>query len=260
MENSGYIEIRVSGAKGNLPITPDNYDIREIIPILENAEALLFPTNKKDRPTISYKSEEGSVRHLLFTSAQAVIGFNAVLGQIIETNNIDFLDQSTANALLVFQEMAQKRNYEFEIKTSIENSYQFKLDPATQLFRTAAVWADAEFYFYGKITNAGGKEKANIHINTEDYGNVIIQTPIKLLEKFNDNILYRSYGIRAVGKQNAQTGEPDLSSFSFIELIDYQPKYDEAYLLSLRNKAKNSWLGNIDADEWLRKMRGGFDA
>ena len=64
MDKIGYIEIKISGSKGNLNLTPDNYDIREIISILENAENLLFPTDKRERPTISYKIEEGSVKHI----------------------------------------------------------------------------------------------------------------------------------------------------------------------------------------------------
>ena len=32
--------------------------------------------------------------------------------------------------------------------------------------------------------------------------------------------------------------------------------YDEKYLKGLRDKAKNSWLGNINPDEWLKEVRG----
>jgi hypothetical protein len=32
--------------------------------------------------------------------------------------------------------------------------------------------------------------------------------------------------------------------------------YDEQYLKKLRDKAKKSWLGNINADEWLKEIRG----
>lgn len=47
MDKLGYIEIKISGSKGNLELSPDNYDIREIISILENAENLLYPNDKK---------------------------------------------------------------------------------------------------------------------------------------------------------------------------------------------------------------------
>ena len=77
MEKIGHIEIRITGSKGNIELSPDNYDIREIISILENAENLIYPGDKKDRPLITYNIEKGSVKHILKTSIQFVIGFNS---------------------------------------------------------------------------------------------------------------------------------------------------------------------------------------
>jgi hypothetical protein len=109
VEKTGYIEIKIDGSKGNLELSPDNYDIREIIAILENAENLLFPNDKKERPTISYKIEQGSVRHIFKTSIQYIIGFNAVIGQVSQSKNIDFLDLPTAKALENIQVVASKK-------------------------------------------------------------------------------------------------------------------------------------------------------
>ncbi len=39
--------------------------------------------------------------------------------------------------------------------------------------------------------------------------------------------------------------------------LDNAGKYDEEYLKNLRDKAKKSWLGNINPDEWLKKIREG---
>jgi hypothetical protein len=130
-----------------------------------------------------------------------------------------------------------------------------KINKSTRYRRTEAVWTDAEFYFYGKVTNAGGKDKANIHINTEELGTVRIQTPISFLEQYNENLLYKAFGIRATGKQHSETGEIDMSSLTFVELVDYQPKYDELYLKTLRDRAKNSWLDGINPDNWLNDIR-----
>ena len=78
MEKIGHIEITITGSKGNIKLSPDNYDIKEIKNILEQAENLLFPSEKKERPVISYNIEEGSVKHIFKTSLQVIIGFNAV--------------------------------------------------------------------------------------------------------------------------------------------------------------------------------------
>lgn len=260
MEKTGYIEIRITGSKGNLELSPENYDIGEIISILENVENLLFPNDKKERPIISYKIEQGSVRHIFKTSIQYIIGFNAVIGQVGQTKNIDFLDLPTARSIENIQGIASKKDYSFTISTSIDNSNEVKIDRTTNFYRTESVWADAEFYLYGKVTNAGGKERANIHIYTEELGNVRIETPISFLKEYDENLLYKTFGIRAVGKQHSETGEIDKTSLKFLELIDYVQSYDEEYLKSLRDKAKKSWLAKVDANQWLREIRGGYDA
>ena len=182
MEKIGYIEIKIDGNKGNLKLTPDNYDIKEIISIMENAENLLFPNDKKDRPLISYKIEEGSVKNIFKTSIQFIIGFNAIIGQVNQNQNIDFLDLSTAKAFENIQNIAAARDVAFKISTSLDNSNEIKIDRSTKFLRTEVVWAEAEFYFYGKIIDMGGKERANIHISTSDLGTIRVETPIKVLE------------------------------------------------------------------------------
>jgi len=260
VEKIGFIEINITGSKGNFDLSPDNYDIREIISILENAENLWYPGDKKARPNISYNLEKGSVKHILKTSIQYIIAFNAIIEQIAQTRSLDFLDAGAAKAFENIQDIAIKRNYVFSIKTSLHNTREVKINSATRFCRTEAIWADAEFYFYGKVTNAGGKDKAAIHLSTDEHGTVRIQTPVSFLEPYDENLLYKNAGIRATGKQHSETGELDASTLRFIEWVDYQPKYDELYLKALRDQAKKSWLGNINPDHWLKEIRGGHAA
>lgn len=259
VENLGFIEIHITGSKGQLALSPDNYDIKEIIAVLQNAEDLLYPHNKKDRPLISYDIQQGSVKHILKTSLQYVIGFNAIVGQVEQAKNIDFLDLSTAKAFENIQNIALKKDYVFKITTSIANSNEIKLDRTTAYIRKESIWVDAEFYFYGKINDAGGKDRANIHLYTEDLGTLKINTPISFLERYEKNILYKNLGIRAKGKQHVETGEIDTSSLKFMELVEYQPKYDEDYLNQLINKASENWSIVTDKDAWLREVRGAYD-
>jgi hypothetical protein len=260
VENLGFIEIHIEGSNGKLALSPDNYDIKEIIAVLQNAEDLLYPQNKKDRPLISYDIKEGSVKHILKTSIQYIIGFNAIVGQISQEKNIDFLDLATAKAFENIQKIALNKDYVFNISTSVENSNQIKLDRNTSYFRKESIWADAEFYFYGKVNDAGGKDKANIHLYTEDLGTIRIQTPITFLEQYEDNILYKNLGIRAIGKQHIETGQIDTSTLKFVDIVAYQPKYDEDYLNDLINKATENWSGISDKNAWLNEIRGGYEA
>lgn len=256
MNKIGQIEIVVKGFKGNVEVTPDNYDIKNIVDILQNAENLLFPNNKKERPIISYDIEKGSVKHIIKTSMQAILGFNAILFQVQNDNSIDFLEIQTAKAFEFFQESAQKQNVEFTISTSIQNTSQIVINKDTKLHRSEEVWAEAEFYFYGIIIDAGGKLKANIHLDTKDYGLLKIDASKEVLAEYESNPLYKSFGVRAIGKQNIKTGELDKSELKLVDIIDYNPLYKEDYIKSLIKKAKNSW-GNVkDADEWLSNLRG----
>ena len=261
MDKIGDIEIKVSGKLGNIKLSPDSYDIKEIAMILQSVEDLLFPVNKKERPLISYNIQEGSVKHIFKTSIQAVIGFSAVLTQITTQNSIDFLELKTAQAIENIKNLSIQKNYEFEIKTSLQKEKDFELNitPQTKYFRTENIWVDAEIYFYGTLTNAGGKNKANIHLDTPEYGSLTIDTQKVFLEGQEENLLYKKFGVRAIGKQNIETGEFDKSALILMELIEYNPKYDDSYLNGLIQKAKSNWKG-IDADEWLNNLRGGYEA
>ncbi len=256
MERTGSIEIRVIGKRGNIEIAPENYDIKEIIAVLQNAENLLFPGWKKERPTISYEIQEGSVRNILRTALQAVIGFNAILLSVQENNySIDFLETQTAKAFEYFQDSAKKQGVTYEIKTSLEKSATIFVDKDTKFVRSEEVWVDAEFYFYGVVQDAGGKGEANVHLDTREFGILKIKADKKLLADYETNPLYKSYGIRTKGKQNAVNGEIDKTSLELLEIINYDRIFNEDYLSGLIQKATASWEGIGDADEWLREMR-----
>ncbi len=259
MEKIGEIEIKVVGKSGNNELKPDNYDIKHIATLLQNVEDLLYPNEKKDRPLITYDIQEGSVKHIFKTTIQTVIAFSAILSQIQLNESIDFLELKTARAIENIQNLSQEKNYEFQIKTSLSDNSELKISPSTKFLRTKNVWAEAELYFYGIIKDAGGKNKANIHLDTKEYGYIVIETGKDFLEKREENLLYKRFGVRAKGKQNIETGEMDTKSLSLIELIDYNPKFDDEYLNQLISKAKNSWKG-INPDEWVQNIRGGYEA
>jgi hypothetical protein len=259
VEKIGEIEIRVAGKSGNQDLSPDNYDIKHIASILQNVEDLLFPSNKKDRPIITYNIQEGSVRHVFKTTIQTVIGFSAVLSQVQANKSIDFLELKTARAIENIQNLSRQKNYEFQIKTSLNDSSELTINPNTKFIRAENIWVDAEFYFYGILKDAGGKSKANIHLDTDDFGYLSIETGEEFLKEREENLLYKKYGVRAKGKQNIETGEIDTKSLQLIELIDYQPKFDNDYLNSLIKKARHSWK-NVNPDEWLLNLRGGYEA
>ena len=96
-------------------------------------------------------------------------------------------------------------------------------------------------------------------MDTSEYGSLTIETKKYFLEGQEENLLYKKFGVRVVGKQNLETGEIDTKSLKLIALINYNPKFDADYLSSLISKAKKSWEG-VDTDKWLTNFRGDYEA
>lgn len=255
MEQKGTIEIHIVGSKGHSDLSPDNYDIRDLKAMLTDIEDLLYPNKKNCRPDITYHIEDGSVRNIFKTSLQAVVTFGAVLSLVSRNGTLDGLELPTANALAHIQDIAFKTNSEFEFLTSLSDGVQLRVNPSTNYRITQELWADTEYYIYGQLTNAGGKGKSNIHIDTKDSGTFIVNVEKSFLKNATENMLYKEYGVRVMARQNILTGELDRQSLRLIELVDYTPKYDESYLNSLITKVGNRFDG-IDADYLINEMRG----
>ena len=255
MDQKGTIEIRVSGSKGNLELSPDIYDIKEIVQVFDAVESILFSGNKKQRPEISYSIESGSVRHVFKTSFQTIVATSAVLASVLKTGSIDQLDLPTARAIEKLQADAISKNYEFVITTSEWQNGELRISPQTHYLRSCEIWVDAEVYLYGTLTDAGGKDKSNIHLDTKEFGQVTIDSDKEYLKNIQENLLYKEFGVRAKGKQSLATGEIDLSSLRLISLQGYRPMYDENYLNGLIAKASKSWAG-VDVDSFISDLRG----
>jgi hypothetical protein len=255
MDALGDIEIRIEGSVGARKLTPTLVDIDEISEILAQVAGLLFPTEKRSqRPLISYQIVEGSVRHKFRTVMQSVIGFGAVISQISSQEQIDFLHERSAVAVEKLQHLAVEKDY---VVTISANESRLVIDRTTHYLRNLKLWVDAEFYLYGELTNAGGKNSPNIHLDTEEFGTLRIATKKDYLKDADQNLLYKKFGLRVTGKQNLQTFEMDRSSLTFVDLFDYDMEYSDLYLDDLMKRAVPAWENVPNADDWLDDIRGG---
>ena len=257
--NQDEIQLRIIGKKGNESLVPANFDIAQIRLLFDTIEALLYPDpkSKKSRPVIAYEIREGSVVNIFKTSLQSVLALSAIFSAIeIEKGSIDRLETSSARAIETLQAYAIRNDYTIEIATSDKPDRKFVIDRNTRYERHENIMVDVEDYYYGILVDAGGKDKANIHLDTKEAGLLTIKANKDYLSEIEGNPLYRKYGARVKAKQNANTGDIDKSSLELLELIDYSPKFDEDYLKRLISRASPKWKG-IDANVWLANMREG---
>jgi|694.fasta_scaffold79906_5 hypothetical protein len=257
MERTAAFEVVITGNKGGQPMGPADYDIKALRELLTEVEVLLFPNDRRERPVISYEVQEGSVRNIFRTGIQAVAQTGAVLSLVVGSGSVDVLEPRTAKAIEALQRWAQESDVAFTLRTSLPSSTELRIDRSTHYFRSAATAVETEVYLYGRIVDAGGKEKPNIHLQVDGEGMYVIDAPRQFLEGLERNILYHRMGVRAMGRQNLQTGDIEKGSLQLIELIDYDEHFEEAYLKRLQAKAYG-WLKDIDPDQYLNDVRGSY--
>lgn len=249
--------MRIDGKRGGKDLKPAEFDIRELRGLLDEVEALLFPNDRRERPVISYHVKEGSVRNIFQTGVQSIASLGAVIGLVNTQRTLDILEPRTAKAFETIQQWAIEKDYVFTLTTSTNPADALRVDRSTAYFRSEATVVETELYLYGKVTDAGGKEKPNIHLHVEGQGIFTIQAEEVFLAALEHNILYHQLGVRAIGRQNVQTGEIERGSLRLIELIDYDQRFEEDYLARLQAKAKG-WLKDIDPDQYLNDVRGQY--
>lgn len=255
MDKLGEITIHIVGQVGNAPLGPSNYDISSLRDVLDDVENLLYPNEKRNRPVISYEMQAGSVKHVFRTSLQKVTEFGAVLAMVAANGNLDGLTHETAKAFEHIQTQSRQNGYSVSFSTSTDETRELTFTPETNFIRTGQILAEAEFYFYGKLTDAGGKNKANIHLDTKEYGFLRIDVEKEYLAELEGNPLYKEFGVRAIGRQNVVTGELDLTSLKLVEIIDYDRKFNDRYLEDLIKRATPKFKG-LDVDAWIQEVRG----
>lgn len=255
MEEQAYIEIKVEGKIGNTPIMPQDIDIAEIKDVIVDIETFLYPTRaeKLDRPHISYKLEEGSARHIFYLPISGMLFFNALTTEISNRGNVDFLDYKRAEIIGKFQKKAREHNLEISFGSSVSSDKTLKITKETNFFNAAANYIETEMVLYGKVNSEGGNNP-NFHILTKEYGKLTIDaTQRQLLE--GEKRLYKTYGVRATGKQNIVDGRP--FDLKLIEYIDYNPVFDRSELDVLIARSAGNWDAVEDVDAWVNEIRGG---
>jgi len=256
MDNTGKIEIRVTGSVGNEPLSPENFDIRDIKGLFEVVETLLYPNQKITRAPITYSMKDGSVRNIFKTTMQSAATFIAIVSLAEQSGCLDVLDINTAKALQEVQKSAVRTGYIYEFGTPDNETPALTISNKTTFHINENLWADAEFYFYGVLINAGGKDKTNIHLQTQNNGVIILATEREYLQDQKENLLYKQFMVRAKGRQNINSGAIDMSSLHLMELTPYDPSYNEQYLAKLIKRATPRWADVKDADKWLTEIRG----
>lgn len=237
-------------------VTTETFDIKDLKELLNDVDSIVTSQCRDSRPTISYSVESGSVKNIFKTTRQVAIQLSAVFSMIVAQNSLEGLESRMATSLENIQTNAKKKGYVFQIYSSENPDSILTISPRTNYHVSQDIWIDAEVYLYGTLMDAGGKNTPNIHLTTDNGKNYTISATKDQLRKEKENLLYKYFGVRAKAKQRIDTGEIKEDSLELIELLKFNPIFNEEYLNSLIKQATPRWHGVVDADEWVRSIRG----
>ena len=251
-------EIRITGTRQGELLTPESLDISEWIDVFTHGRNLLFPEkNRKDSPKVSMKIESGSIRLLFMTSVVAVIQAQAVMGKIAQDRTLNQLPKKQAEALRYFQGMAKEEQLDIRLGRSDQMDQGLHLSSHTDFRPEESAWVEVETLIWGRLVNAGGKTKPNIHLDTEEFGVLIIGATEEILAEEKDNRLYQQQQVQIRILQNAFTGEYDTKSAQLVAFVDHnEAESPDAYLDRLIQAATPNWKKVEDKESWLKEIRG----
>jgi len=254
MDQHEYIEVVVDNEEGTL--TLDQVDITEIMEMIQCMETLLFPTEeeKKVRPLISYKVENGSAKHQFFTPKITVINFNGVINEIQTSNTIDFLRAEQQQVINALQQKARKNDLSFNFYNS-KNKNTFIIDKNTdyKVILPKDKFYESEFFIYGTVLLQGGKNPY-ITIETEEKKTINIKaTKEQILN--GENKLYQQWGLKVKGKKTIPDNQPyDMALIEFVGR--YEPIFDQTKFNQFIENSKSNMDKIKNVDEFIKTLKG----
>ena len=249
--------LKITGSRNGQDLSPQSLDVDEWIGLFEHARNLLYPEGKKGRDHVGVSIEAGSVKLRLIAPASVVTQTQALLAQAGETQQLGILHPKQADAVGHFQSLAELNSFTFHIGSPAKPSQILLIDCHTIWERSEKSWLPLERYVSGVVTNAGGKSNPNIHLDTEEYGLLIIAVAQDLLKQDDKNRLYKTQEVRILIFQDRHSGELDKKSAKLLEFIDHdlQGETPDEYLDRLTQQASSDWKKIKDPEYWLRELR-----
>lgn len=249
----GNFKIKFEGIINGRELNPNTIEVSDLISKLQEVEQFLSGSlTKNERGEIVAKIKDGS---LLIDSEAAVINdndnFMADLVTLGEDQEVNDIDPKRAEIL----EKWQNESYEYGIRTTLFSknwNLDLQINSETEYKRVFPVVLKNEMHLFGILTDMGGKNKINIHVDTRKYGNIPISCTKKQI-KGNENKLYTNVGVLVEVHQNLKTGE--ITNARLLEFLPDRNREFKSALEDFQASSKDYWKDINDPATWVRNLR-----
>lgn len=119
-------------------------------------------------------------------------------------------------------------------------------------------WVRTELMLLGQVLDAGGTQKANIHVRLRDQPQPVIVDVQRELLKREPYPFTGEKLLRITAERNERTRV--LRKLRLIEFVPYRPQFDAAAFARMTEAGAKAWHDVPDAAAWVREQRGGGNA
>lgn len=148
----------------------------------------------------------------------------------------------------------QNSNRKYRVADSAANVHLI-VDSNSDFRKIEEVWIQVEKYVLGRVVDWGGKNKPNVHLETENGDTLVVSATQDILAREEQNRLYRSALLHITAEENLLNGK--LRSPRLLAFETHQPTYDESEFQEMVRRGSSAWTEVKNATEWVDGLRGG---
>lgn len=239
-------------------IEPDDLELSDALALLQAAQNLLFCDRKKNSQDKITFEIIANCTLLQIKSKQPELITNTQdrLSSLNKTRNLSLHPPKFRTAIQTFQKISRERNTEiFLYSSGLSRRHALRLDAHSEFTNTVPHWYTTETYLYGVVQKVGGTNHSTLHLETDEYGTVIVDIPKQVLDQFESRLVYKEVALQVEIEQNVE-GEIKGKRAKFLAFLEHEPNLDE-FIQDITADKYAPYYKNIDDSvEWVKDLRG----
>lgn len=251
------LEFRLEDRVAGEALTSANVDLPTLRGFLEDIENLI----RGDETAVSFENsrvrvEDGSLKIVALVEPALAASLGTDISRLKETGDLDLIQPRRAQVLEQWQKRAKaspSRSYQLPV-TAGQSTWWITKDTSFQRGGLKG-WLSVEKYLTGKVIDAGGKVRPNLHLEVKGSRRSLrISATERQISGVKENLLYRVITLRVEAEQNLHTRQ--LRRVRLLEFVPEASQVDEEALQRLWQRGTRAWADVGSASAWVETLRG----
>jgi len=213
--------------------------------------------NRSDFINAPVEITDGSVKIRSFLSTILLSSLLSDIEHLKSSRDLDAISPKRAEVFSKWGKKAQSIKSKFEYSlmaehVDLEDRKLFLINAESGFrHRQKDLWVKAEKYLTGKVVDAGGKNKPNIHLVLPSGVTVMIGATEQQLK--GQPYIYENMTFNVSAKEHLKTGE--IKDAVLLDAVEASKEIDEDELKLLWSKGEEAWKDVESANQWVESLR-----